>query len=102
MKIIVLQDHLRSGGTERHAILLTRELAGLGHEARLVAFRPGGRLYALAAFMGGWVTLGLGWAGLSHFASGIAGFVTIVGLRMASVRYGVSAPDPLWLREPKG
>jgi len=73
----------------------------LVHETPLI-FRPGGRLYALAAFMGGWVTLGLGWAGLSHFASGIAGFVTIVGLRMASVRYGVSAPDPLWLREPKG
>jgi len=44
MKIIVLQDHLRSGGTERHSILLTREFAGLGHPARLVTFRPGGRL----------------------------------------------------------
>jgi glycosyltransferase involved in cell wall biosynthesis len=44
MKIIVLQDHLRSGGTERHAILLTRELAALGHESGLVTFRPGGRL----------------------------------------------------------
>ena len=44
MRIIVLQDHLRSGGTERHAILLARELAELGHEAELVTFRPGGRL----------------------------------------------------------
>jgi glycosyltransferase involved in cell wall biosynthesis len=44
MKIIVLQDHLRSGGTERHSILLTREFAGLGHEAELVTFRPGGIL----------------------------------------------------------
>jgi glycosyltransferase involved in cell wall biosynthesis len=44
MKIIVLQDHLRSGGTERHSILLTREFAGLGHAAELVTFRPGGRL----------------------------------------------------------
>jgi glycosyltransferase involved in cell wall biosynthesis len=44
MKIIVLQDHLRSGGTERHSILLTREFAGLGHAAELVTFRPGGVL----------------------------------------------------------
>jgi glycosyltransferase involved in cell wall biosynthesis len=48
MKIIVLQDHLRSGGTERHSILLTREFAGLGHAAELVTFRPGGRLAATA------------------------------------------------------
>jgi glycosyltransferase involved in cell wall biosynthesis len=44
MKIIVLQDHLRSGGTERHSILLTREFAGLGHASELVTFRPGGIL----------------------------------------------------------
>ena len=44
MKIIVLQDHLRSGGTERHSILLNREFAGLGHDSALVTFRPGGRL----------------------------------------------------------
>jgi glycosyltransferase involved in cell wall biosynthesis len=44
MKIIVLQDYLRSGGTERHSILLTREFAEMGHAARLVTFRPGGRL----------------------------------------------------------
>ena len=44
MKIIVLQDHLRSGGTERHSILLTRALGALGHDTRLVTFRPGGTL----------------------------------------------------------
>jgi glycosyltransferase involved in cell wall biosynthesis len=44
MKIIVVQDHLRSGGTERQSILLSREFSGLGHEARLVTFRPGGAL----------------------------------------------------------
>jgi glycosyltransferase involved in cell wall biosynthesis len=48
MKIIVLQDHLRSGGTERHSILLNREFAGLGHDSSLVTFRPGGRLAASA------------------------------------------------------
>jgi glycosyltransferase involved in cell wall biosynthesis len=44
MKIIVLQDRLRSGGTERQSILLSREFAALGHAATLVTFRPGGRL----------------------------------------------------------
>ena len=73
----------------------------LVHETPLI-FRAGGRLYALAAFVGCWITLGLGWAGLSHFGAGAAGFITIVGLRMASIRYGVSAPDPLWVRESKG
>jgi glycosyltransferase involved in cell wall biosynthesis len=48
MKIIVLQDHLRSGGTERHSILLSREFAATGHESSLVTFRPGGRLAASA------------------------------------------------------
>ena len=47
MKITVLQDHLRSGGTERHSILLSREFARMGHGARLVTFRPGGRLAGL-------------------------------------------------------
>jgi glycosyltransferase involved in cell wall biosynthesis len=49
MKIIVLQDHLRSGGTERHSILLAREFAGLGHASELVTFRPGGVLAPTAA-----------------------------------------------------
>jgi glycosyltransferase involved in cell wall biosynthesis len=44
MKIIVLQDRLRSGGTERHSILLGREFAQMGHQAELVTFRPGGKL----------------------------------------------------------
>jgi glycosyltransferase involved in cell wall biosynthesis len=44
MKITILQDHLRSGGTERHSILLGREFIGLGHASRLVTFRPGGLL----------------------------------------------------------
>src|SRR5271163_1694668 len=48
MKIIVLQDYLRSGGTERHSILLAREFAALGHEASLLTFRPGGALCGTA------------------------------------------------------
>jgi glycosyltransferase involved in cell wall biosynthesis len=49
MKIIVLQDYLRSGGTERHSILLAREFASLGHDSSLVTFRPGGALSGTAA-----------------------------------------------------
>ncbi|HEY1849363.1 MAG TPA: glycosyltransferase [Opitutaceae bacterium] len=44
MKIIVLQDYLRSGGTERQSVLLSGSFARLGHAAGLVTFRPGGRL----------------------------------------------------------
>lgn len=44
MKILVVQDHLRSGGTERQSILLAREFAAAGHSAELLTFRPGGAL----------------------------------------------------------
>jgi uncharacterized membrane protein YeiH len=63
-------------------------------------FRPGGRLYALASATGCGVAVAAGWAGLSTYAAAAIGFLTIVGLRMASVRFGVHAPDPLWMREP--
>jgi glycosyltransferase involved in cell wall biosynthesis len=44
MKIIVLQDRLRSGGTERHSIFLNRGFGEMGHSSELVTFRPGGVL----------------------------------------------------------
>jgi len=44
MKILVVQYHLRSGGTERQSILLTRAFAAAGHPATLLTFRPGGAL----------------------------------------------------------
>jgi len=44
MKILVLQDHLRSGGTERQSILLANAFAAAGHAATLLTFRPGGAL----------------------------------------------------------
>ena len=44
MKILVVQDHLRSGGTERQSILLARAFAGAGHASTLLTFRPGGAL----------------------------------------------------------
>ena len=44
MKILVIQDALRSGGTERQAVFLTRALGAAGHAASLLTFRPGGAL----------------------------------------------------------
>jgi glycosyltransferase involved in cell wall biosynthesis len=50
MKILVLQDRLRSGGTERQAVLLAQAAAAAGHRVTLLTFRPGG---ALAGGLGG-------------------------------------------------
>ncbi|MSU22765.1 MAG: glycosyltransferase [Opitutus sp.] len=44
MKILVVQDYLRSGGTERQSVLLANALAAAGHTATLLTFRPGGAL----------------------------------------------------------
>ena len=46
MKILVIQDYLRSGGTERQSILLARAFAKAGHATTLLTFRPGGVLAA--------------------------------------------------------
>lgn len=46
MKILVVQDHLRSGGTERQSVLLARGFAAAGHDSALLTFRPGGPLAA--------------------------------------------------------
>ncbi len=44
MKILVVQDYLRSGGTERQSVLLARGFAAAGHPTHLITFRPGGPL----------------------------------------------------------
>ena len=44
MKILVVQDHLRSGGTERQSILLARAFSAAGHPTTLLTFRPSGAL----------------------------------------------------------
>lgn len=46
MKILVVQDRLRSGGTERQSILLANAFAAAGHATTLLTFRPGGALAA--------------------------------------------------------
>ncbi len=44
MKILLMQDYLRSGGTERQSVLLANAFAAAGHVSTLLTFRPGGPL----------------------------------------------------------
>ncbi len=44
MNIWIIQDILRSGGTERQTILLAEAFAAAGHRSTVVTFRPGGTL----------------------------------------------------------
>jgi glycosyltransferase involved in cell wall biosynthesis len=44
MKILIVQDYLRSGGTERQSVLLANAFATAGHQATLLTFRPDGVL----------------------------------------------------------
>ncbi len=44
MKILLLQDFLRSGGTERQTVSLCEYFSRSGHDVSLLTFRPGGRL----------------------------------------------------------
>ena len=46
MKILVVQDCLRSGGTERQSVLLANAFAAAGHPTTLLTFRPAGPLAA--------------------------------------------------------
>ncbi|RRJ95790.1 glycosyltransferase [Opitutaceae bacterium TAV4] len=46
MRICILQDYLRSGGTERQSVLLARAFAAAGHGVTVLTFRPGGVLAA--------------------------------------------------------
>lgn len=44
MHVLLIQDQLRIGGTERQTLFLARYLRDTGHEASLLVFRPGGHL----------------------------------------------------------
>jgi len=44
MKILLVQDWLRGGGTERQTVFLARAFAARGHTVSLLTFRPGGTL----------------------------------------------------------
>ena len=44
MKILIVQDYLRSGGTERQSVLLANAFHAAGYYSALLTFRPGGAL----------------------------------------------------------
>ena len=44
MKILIVQDYLRSGGTERHSVFMATAFAKAGHAVTLLTFRPRGVL----------------------------------------------------------
>ena len=44
MKILIVQDHLRVGGTEKQSLFLARTFGEKGHETVILTFRPGGHL----------------------------------------------------------
>src|SRR3954468_19612680 len=91
MKILIIQDLLRSGGTERQSVLLANAFAAAGHATTLLTFRPGG---ALAATVAPNVTrrslqpfdLGLDWfaPGLTSVTRRIAPDVALCMGRMAN------------------
>lgn len=45
MRLVILQDHLRTGGTERQSLHLARHAAGQNDAVTLILFRPGGALF---------------------------------------------------------
>jgi len=49
MKILIVQDYLRSGGTERQSVFMATAFARAGHEVTLLTFRPRGILELDAA-----------------------------------------------------
>ncbi len=49
MKILIVQDYLRSGGTERQSVFLGAAFARAGHAVTLLTFRPRGAIAGDAA-----------------------------------------------------
>ncbi|HEX2100785.1 MAG TPA: glycosyltransferase [Candidatus Synoicihabitans sp.] len=65
-----MQDHLRSGGTERQAVLLARGFTRAGHDCTLLTFRPGGALAADLSGVKHYTLQARDW-GLDWFAPGL-------------------------------
>lgn len=95
MKILLVQDYLRSGGTERQSVLLANALARLGHAVTLLTFRPGGALRkTIATNVRQRVLqprdLGLDWfaPNLAKAVAGIAPEIVVCMGRMANCHAG--------------
>ena len=71
MKILVVQDYLRSGGTERQSLLLAHAFAAADHATTLLTFRPGGALSTTVPPAIARITLQPFDCGLDWFAPGL-------------------------------
>ena len=83
-RILIVQDCLRSGGTERQSIHLAREFRACGHAASLLTFRPGG---TLAATSGSGVTVVSGSGTAALVLSGTAAALNAFVDDPTQVRY---------------
>jgi len=111
MKILIVQDLLRSGGTERQSILLANAFTAAGHPVTLLTFRPGGALADSVAPAVGRLTLqpfdfGLDWCapGLVRAARRAAPHLILCMGRMANChawRLGRVAPVVATMRTGK-
>jgi glycosyltransferase involved in cell wall biosynthesis len=72
MKILIVQDRLRSGGTERQSILLANAFSKNGHAVMLLTFRPGGALQQTVSTSVQRMTLQPFDLGLDFFAPGLS------------------------------
>jgi glycosyltransferase involved in cell wall biosynthesis len=79
MKILLIQDYLRSGGTERQSVLLTGAFAAAGHSTNLLTFRPGGTLAKTLNPAVSRRTLQPFDTGLDWFAPGLTRAVAAIG-----------------------
>lgn len=79
MKILIAQDYLRSGGTERQSIFLANAFARLGHEVTLLTFRPAGQLEETISSEVRRISLQTNDRGLDWWAPGLVRKVQSVG-----------------------
>ena len=71
MKILIVQDYLRSGGTERQTIFLANALSASENRVTLLTFRPGGQLAGTVSSRVQRVTLQSPDRGLDWWAPGL-------------------------------
>ncbi len=71
MKILLIQDFLRNGGTERQTVWLANALQEAGHHSAVLTFRPGGALAGTVHESVERITLQPRDLGLDWFAPGL-------------------------------
>jgi|TARA_B110000438_G_scaffold293176_1_gene332590 glycosyltransferase involved in cell wall biosynthesis len=72
VRLTIIQDQLRVGGTERQSLHLARASVEEGHEVHLIIFRPGGELFPQQRAKDYTVTVLQSWdSGISVYAPGL-------------------------------